>query len=177
MKIDGKTLNDDNMHEALAELLDRQRISEVMLRFGRALDLHDWDMYAATLADEFEVNFFDLTGQQPATTTPAKFARFAAAALDRLTVVHRYTNFHIEIEGDEASGIFYHVSRHRLPNRHGGDQYIQYGWYENTFTRTPEGWKINRLTHKFQWCDGNPTLIDLTDPELQAATADVFGAQ
>ena len=33
------------------QLWDRQQISDVMLRFGRGLDLHDWDMYAATLTD------------------------------------------------------------------------------------------------------------------------------
>ena len=56
--------------EIVRELWDRQQISDVMLRFGRGLDLHDWDMYAATLADPFEVNFFDLTGRAPAKTTP-----------------------------------------------------------------------------------------------------------
>ncbi len=34
-------------------LWDRQEISDVMLRFGRALDLHDWDLYASTLDDPF----------------------------------------------------------------------------------------------------------------------------
>ena len=43
-------------------LRDRQEISDVMLRFGRGLDLHDWDLYASTLHDPFEVDFFDLTG-------------------------------------------------------------------------------------------------------------------
>jgi hypothetical protein len=49
--------------EMIRELWDRQQISDVMLRFGRGLDLHDWDMYAATLTDPFEVDFFDLTGR------------------------------------------------------------------------------------------------------------------
>ena len=52
--------------EIVRELWDRQQISDVMLRFGRGLDLHDWDMYAATLTDPFEVDFFDLTGRPPA---------------------------------------------------------------------------------------------------------------
>ena len=56
--------------EIVRELWDRQQISDVMLRFGRGLDLHDWDMYAATLTDPFDVDFFDLTGRSPATTTP-----------------------------------------------------------------------------------------------------------
>ncbi len=37
--------------EMVRDLWDRQQITDVMLRFGRGLDLHDWDMYAATLTD------------------------------------------------------------------------------------------------------------------------------
>jgi hypothetical protein len=102
--------------EMVRELWDRQQITDVMLRFGRGLDLHDWDMYAATLTDPFEVDFFDLTGRPTAVTTPKVWARFA------------------------------------------------------------EGWKISRLKHTFQWCDGNPTLIDASDPAWQEAAAAVFGA-
>jgi hypothetical protein len=165
-----------NTDEILRELWDRQQISDVMLRFGRGLDLHDWDMYAATLTDPFDVDFSDLTGQPPATTTPTVWAEFASACLQRLTVMHQYSNFHINLHGDEADGIFYHISRHRFPNRHGDDHYTQYGWYENSFRRTPDGWKISKLKHTFQWCDGNPTLIDVTDPEWQKAAAAVFGS-
>ncbi len=126
------------------QLWDRQQISDVMLRFGRGLDLHDWDMYAATLTDPFEVDFFDLTGRPPAVTTPKVWARFASACLERLVVMHRYSNFHINVDGDQADGVFYHISRHRMPNRFGDDHYTQYGWYENSFRRTAEGWKISR---------------------------------
>lgn len=160
--------------QVVQEMYDRQQVSDVMLRFGRALDLHDWEAYADTLADPFEVDFSDLTGRAPTTTTPAKFARFASACLQRLVVHHQYSNFSITVEGDVASGVFYHVARHRLPNRHGDDQYTQYGWYENGFARAADTWKITRLRHGFQWCDGNPGLIDATDPEWQAAAAAVF---
>jgi len=158
------------------ELWDRQQITDVMLRFGRGLDTHDWDLYAGTLADPFEVDFFDLTGRPPAVTTPAVWARFASACLERLAVLHQYSNFSITLNGEEAEGVFYQVSRHRLPNRHGDDHYTQYGWYENRFRREADGWKIARLKHTFQWCDGNPMLIDFTDPDWQAAAAEVFGA-
>ena len=74
--------------EMVRELWDRQQIGDVMLRFGRGLDLLDWDMYAATLTDPFEVDFFDLTGRAPATTTPKIWAHFASACLERLIVMH-----------------------------------------------------------------------------------------
>ena len=164
-----------NTDEMIRELWDKQKITETMLDFGRGLDLHDWGLYASTLTDPFEVDFFDLTGQKPAITTPKVWAHFASACLEKLVVMHQYSNFKIELAGDSAKGIFYHVSRHRLPNKHGGDQYTQYGWYENSFKRTDGGWKIAKLKHTFQWCDGNPTLIDLNDPDWKEAAAAVFG--
>lgn len=159
----------------LAELLDRQLISDVMLRFGRGLDLHDWDLYRSTMMPELDVDFFDLTGRPPTRTTNAAFARFAEACLQPLVVQHQYSNFTIDIDSDDANGIFYHVCRHRRLNRHGDDHYTQYGWYENSFHRTENGWKISQLTHKFQWCDGNPGLIDLTTPEFGAAATEIWG--
>jgi hypothetical protein len=164
----------ENRDQVLAELLDRQRISEVMLRFGRGLDLHDWDMYAATLDDEFDVDFFDLTGQKPTRTDPKTWATFASACLEKLVVHHQYSNFAITIDGDSADGTFYYIARHYWPNKFGHDDYTQYGWYENSFRRTADGWKISKLKHGFQWSDGNPTLIDSTDPDWQKAAAAVF---
>jgi SnoaL-like domain len=161
--------------EIVRELWDREQITDVMLQFGRSLDLKDWETYASTLTNPFIVDFRDLTGLAPVQTTPEVWAAFASACLERLTVMHQYSNFHIQTNGDQAEGVFYHVSRHRLPNIHGDDHYTQYGWYENSFTRTPEGWKISRLKHGFQWCDGNPTLIDQSDPDWQKAAAAVFG--
>ena len=56
--------------EILRQLWDRQQISDVMLRFGRGLDLHDWDMYAETLTDPFSP-----TGTATTTTSGASRAR------------------------------------------------------------------------------------------------------
>lgn len=170
------TVTQPDQETILRELWDRQQITDVMLRFGRGLDLHDWELYAGTLADPFEVDFFDLTGRPPTTTTPQVWAEFASACLERLQVLHHYSNFHIDVHGDTADGVFYHQSRHKLPNKFGEDTYYQYGWYENSFGRFEDGWKITKLKHTFQWCDGNPTLIDVSDPDWQAAAAAVFGA-
>ena len=64
-------------------LWDRQEISDVMLRFGRGLDLHDWDLYASTLHDPFEVDLFDLTGRPPATTTTPSTCSLNGACEDK----------------------------------------------------------------------------------------------
>ncbi len=106
---------------AMIELMDRQRITDVMLRFGRGLDLHDWDMYASTLADPFEVDFFDLTGpgalgHHASSVGPSSPREPATTGRDApiLEFPHRRAR-------RRRGGVFYHVSRHRLPNRHGDD--------------------------------------------------------
>ncbi len=164
------------MDEAKLQILwDRQEIGATMLRFGRALDTHDWPLYEACFTDPFEVDFFDLTGRPATTVSAAAWTEFARRCLDRLTVMHQYSNFTIDVHGDTANGIFYHVSRHYLPNKHGEGTYYQYGWYTNTFVRTETDWKITTLKHEFQWCEGNPTLIDQTDPDWIVAAQNVFG--
>ncbi|GAA1072518.1 nuclear transport factor 2 family protein [Tsukamurella spumae] len=167
------------LESMVRELWDRQQIADVMLSFGRALDTHDWSRYATTLTDPFDVDFYDLTGLPAGRTTPELWARFAENALGPLVVLHRYTNFHIDLapdgDPDHAHAIVYHVSRHRKPNKSGDDHYTQYGWYDNDLVRTPEGWRINRLKHQFQWADGNPNLIDGSDPDFQKMAGEIFG--
>jgi SnoaL-like domain len=159
----------------IQELWDQKEIEKLMLRFGRGLDTNDMDLYASCFTDPFTVDFSDLTGLPPAQTTPELWADFARLALGQLLVMHQYSNFNIAVTGDEAVGVIYHVSRHRLPNLKGADQYTQYGYYENDFLRTTEGWKIQYLRHNIKWCDGNPSLIDMSDPALQASVVKVFG--
>lgn len=155
---------------------DRQEVAAVMLRFGRALDTHDWPLYRACFTDTLEVDFLDLTGRPATTVTAAAWTEFARCCLERLTVMHQYSNFHIDVDGPVAHGVFYHVSRHYLPTKQGESTYYQYGWYTNTFVRSGDDWQISKLKHQFQWCDGNPTLIDQTDPAWQAAAEQVFGS-
>lgn len=161
----------------LQQMWDQQKVERLMLRFGRGLDTNDMDLYASCFTDPFTVDFSDLTGLAPAETTPDAWAEFARLSLGNLRVMHQYSNFSIDISGDTATGVIYHVSRHRLPNLKGGDQYTQYGSYENDFVRTAEGWKITYLRHRTSWCDGNPTLIDMSDPAWQASVQKVFGSQ
>ncbi len=158
-------------------LWDKLAISELMNAFGRALDLHDWELYERCMCDSFEVDFERLTGFAPVMTTAAQWAKFAAAALDPLVVHHQYSNHSIKVKGDEATGITYMVARHLAPGEQAWN--TQYGWYENTYQRTDSdfGWKISRLRHDYQWTSGTPQIIDLDNEAAQEAMRGVFGEQ
>ena len=160
--------------DLLRELWDRSQIDQLMFRFGRALDLHDWPMYRSTFVDRIDVDFRDLTGQPQVTVDADLWTEFARLVLSPLTVLHQYSNHVIDVDGDAATSVLYHVSRHHRANDRGASENVQYGWYENAYVRTAQGWRIARLKHCFQWVEGNDRLLERTDAEFIDVSRRVF---
>jgi hypothetical protein len=69
------------------------------------------------------------------------------------------------------------VARHWRAVDNGHPEYIQNGWYENSFKRIDGEWKITRLLHTFSWITGNGALFDLSDPELVEVMGQVFAPE
>ncbi len=160
--------------DQLRELSERAAIDQLMLRFGRALDLHDWPMYRSTFLDRIEVDFRDLTGQPPAVVDADLWTEFARLLLSPLKVHHQYSNHVIALDGDAATSVLYHASRHHRAGDRGSSENVQYGWYENSYVRTDHGWRIARLKHCFQWVEGNDRLLEANDPELNEVSRRLF---
>jgi hypothetical protein len=155
-------------------LWTRAEIERVMLNFGRALDTGDWKLYRSCFADRFKVNFERLTGQPEVYVDADLWTRFAEVILSPVRRHHQYSNFSVRIDGDDADATIYMVARHWKPVESGDPEYIQNGWYENSFTRIDGEWKITRLLHTYQWISGNGGLFDFTDPELIKVMGQVF---
>ena len=54
-----------SLEQKVQILWDKQEIQETKLRFGRALDLHDWELYQTCFVDPFEVDMSDFIGRAP----------------------------------------------------------------------------------------------------------------
>lgn len=156
-------------------LWDKLAIDQLMLQFGRALDLHDWDAYRACFVDELEVDFGDLTGQPPRRVRADVWTAFARAALQPVRCLHQYSNHLVRIDGDAASSVLYMEAKHFRASERGHAENVQHGWYENGYVRTAAGWRITHLRQRIAWVSGNEGVLDLGRPEVQAAFAAVFG--
>jgi len=165
-------------HEQMIEALwTRSEIEQVMLNFGRALDLGDWPLYRSCFADRFRVNFERLTGQPEVFVDADLWTHFAKVILSPVRRLHQYSNFSVRVDGDRAEAVIYMVARHWKAVDSGAAEYTQNGWYENSFARFDGRWKITRLLHTYQWVSGNGGLFDFSDPELQEVMARVFAKE
>ena len=158
----------------LRRLLDEEAIKKVMLRFGRSLDLGDWPGYRSCFTDKLLVDFERLTGQPKVLVDADEWTRFADLILSPVRRHHVYTNFHIDLDGDVATGLWYMTARHWKATDMGGSVYNQYGWYNADFIRDNGDWKMSFIKHDFRWVDGNNALFDMTEPQLVDCMQRVF---
>lgn len=165
-----------DLEKEFRTILDERAIIKVMLRFGRSLDLGDWPGYRSCFTDKLLVDFERLTGQPKILCDADDWTRFADLILSPVRRHHTYSNFHVDIDGDTASGVWYFTARHWKPTDLGSSIYNQYGWYDGNFVRENGEWKMSYVKHDFQWVDGNNALFDMSEPELVACMGKVFSA-
>ena len=160
--------------DRLASLWDERQVVKVMLRFGRALDTGDWPAYRSCFTDVLNVDFKRLTGFDETRVNADEWTLFAEQILSPVRRHHVYTNFDIHLQGDRAFALVYMTANHWKSTDLGTSYYIQYGWYNVSFERAGDSWKMYRLKHDFQWVEGNNSLLSSTDPELGKTMARVF---
>ena len=112
------------MSEAYDLLVTRDEIFQVMVRYGHGLDLKDTALLSSVFAEPFAFDFSDLHGQPGATTTPTQFVKSAFHLMKEMKTLHQITNPRIEVNGDQASGVFDIVGWHYAPRRDGDSEYI-----------------------------------------------------
>ncbi len=147
------------MNDRLQWLVDRAHISDLLVEFARALDMRDWDAYAATYTEDGVFRIGD------AVTLTGRDAIRAATASDRgpggyAGTWHGSSNHAITIDGDTATTRSYLYGIHLLgggPHHHadGG------GWYDCTLRRTSGvelagGWRFTGVRITETWLAGEP---------------------
>lgn len=163
-----------DLERELRRMLDEEAVKKVMLRFGRSLDLGDWSGYRSCFTDQLRVDFERLTGFPEVLVDADEWTRFAELILSPVRRHHVYTNFHIDVAGDVARGVWYMTARHWKATDLGASNYNQYGWYNADFVRLNGEWKMSYVKHDFQWVEGNNALFDMAEPALAASVSLVF---
>jgi SnoaL-like domain len=151
----GTTTELDHLAQRVQVLEDKEALRGLLTRGWRALDVKDWDTWSSCWTEDAEFEF----GPWGVTHGRAAIREAVIAAEDGYPAMqHHILNMHFEIDGDRATGIgymwFVAVDDATEPGRH----YDMGGPYEWEFTRTSQGWRMQRQKLAVAWTSGHDTL-------------------
>lgn len=136
---------------AIHELIDRQQIHDVLVRYCRGIDRLDRDLIETVYhPDAVDTRSIEFTGAEAG----EKLTALVASRSDRS--LHYIANEHIELAGDVAYGETYLLGL-LVKLVEGTEQVsIVYGRYVDRFERRGGEWRIARRVVIPDWSDAGP---------------------
>ncbi|GAB7066731.1 nuclear transport factor 2 family protein [Mycobacterium hodleri] len=121
---------------------DIEDIQRVKYRYLRALDTKHWDEFADTLTEDVIGDYGESLGETHHFTDRATLVEFMRTSMPADVITdHRVTHPEIEVDGDEATAIWYLQDKVIVPKF--DFMLIGAGFYRDRYRRTPDGWKIS----------------------------------
>lgn len=155
----------------MQEMLDRNAIIDTINNYAFGIDLHNWDLFRSIFTDEIEVHIGS-PEDGPGIVTADAWTEIVRNGLSGYKGTHHFfSNFRINLDGDQASTIVYFQATHFLPNDQGDNLRTLAGYYNHDLVRTDAGWKIRNYTLNTVWTEGNQALGTLAAEQWQASQA------
>ncbi len=117
---------------------DLEAIRQLKARYFRTLDQKDWAGYRAVFTDDVVIDVSDDAPDGRFTGTDVYLAMLEPM-LGPATTIHRGGQSEITVDGDDATGVWAMDDRIWFPD---GPALVGSGWYEETYRRTDDGWRI-----------------------------------
>ena len=141
--------------EKLQLLLDRTQIGEVIHRYPVSIDARDWKLFRSIFTDEIQV-YLGPPMEKPKLRTVSvdKFTEQVAHVITRFDVTqHFLTDYHVEVNGNDALCVSYMQARHFKQSQPTWDMG---GYYTYHLVRSDDGWKIPKYTLTVTWEENRP---------------------
>lgn len=135
---------------------DRFDVIETVYRCVAAIDHRDWPAYRAILTDEITI---DYSSYRPGSIGPMAADDWVARAVRLFPGLdasqHSISNPRVTITGDAATCESYVRAEHALD----GELYTVGGHYTHGLARAADGWRINHVTLRVAWSQGDRELL------------------
>lgn len=148
----------------LTEFATKQEIAELHYKYARGIDKQDWETFRSVFADTVQADFSHW-GVGANMEMPADALSEIVAVLfskKGLVTQHYMTNFLIDVDGDTATGDTYVLARHKI----GEEQMDLNGYYECSYVRGDDGWKIRSIVLYPRWDEGHDVARFFVIPDL-----------
>ncbi|MEM8822752.1 MAG: nuclear transport factor 2 family protein [Pseudomonadota bacterium] len=152
---------ESSVEEKLQILLDREEISQVIINYGLAFDIQDWDLHRSVFTDEIQMDFTASLGGGLQTMAADDWVAAVKPFFASLYgTQHIAMPLSIEITEDTAYVCSMLHAQHHLPNAKGDPVQTMIGHYDNWLVRTDDGWKITKMVQTITWNEGNWYIIE-----------------
>lgn len=146
--------------QQLNELVAKQAIQEVELRFAQSLDTKNWELASTLFTDHVKADF-SAYGIPAKTMKKEELIGLFQYSFrnEQLITEHLYTNFLIEVSGKTATCRFNFVGNHYVKGLEGGDDFYLFAQYDDKLEQTENGWKIGERTLAIFYTKGNGAML------------------
>lgn len=134
------------------ELRDRLAIESVLLKYARACDSPDWDLFRSLFTEDAHIDYVSSIG---VAGSRDQIAEWLSIGLGTMTFIQHYvTNIESDVAGDTATAraMFY------TPFGAPGAAELSYtgGYYHVTLVRAVDGWQMSSLREEAVWAVNMP---------------------
>ena len=133
---------------------ERSKIANAVSRFMNCFDSRNWTEMSSTLGDPIRIDYSDLRGQPPSSTSRADYIAARASAHAHMKTHHLISNLDVRIQGVQAT---VHASCMIYRTRD-DDFFNSHAVYEFGLERHADDWLIVSIVQQILWNEGNPRL-------------------
>jgi SnoaL-like domain len=133
-------------------LSDQLALQRVLYDYAWACDNGDWDLLSSVFTANARLDYSSTGGPVGGREEVVGWLR---ESLSQLPVIqHVVSNFRIEVTGQSAEGSAMFFTAAQIPGLE--SMLTTGGYYDLAFTRTSDGWKIERLVEDNRWMSPRP---------------------
>ncbi len=144
-------------------LSDRLAVSDLLDEYARGVDTKDWDLVTSVFTPDATLDYSAFGG--PNGSRDEIVAWVSAAVTSFPMTQHLITNRRIAIEGDNATCTAELFAPMGMDAGEGKmNMLLTGGRYVDTFTRTPDGWRIAKRVCENAWLGMGPEVRGPTQP-------------
>lgn len=144
-----------DMQQAMQQLLAKQAIQELVIRYCRAADRQDWDLMARLYHDDAT----DDHGEMFRGSARDYLAWLPGMRAQMDVTAHHVSNHYIVVDGNRAEGEVYIVAYHLKTTRDGTKtQVVTGGRYLDKYEDRGTGWKFSARKAVLDWNEFQPSL-------------------
>ena len=142
------------------EISDRFEIQDLIFHYADCIDRRNFDELVNVFTEDADIDYTAVGGPSGKRSEIIDFLKKALTAFK--TYQHLNANVQIRVNGDTATGRVMCFNPSDLKLGGGKTHLFMIGiWYNDTYVRTPQGWRIQRRAEEKSWAFNLPDFMTL----------------